>query len=181
MALLAIGGMIISFTAAAAPTLAQSSAAAQMRSTPSAPDGSAIVGLIVSTLSALDHANLTGNYTVFRDLGAPGFREANDATRLAQIFTNVRAQRLELSRLYLGSPQLAETPTLDQNGMLRVKGLLPAQPKQIFFELLYQWGGERWGLFGISVGTADGAAPPERTPQARQSGNSNASSAPLRK
>jgi hypothetical protein len=41
-----------------------------------------VLTLVRSALIALQQANETGNYTVLRDLGAPGFEEANTAARL---------------------------------------------------------------------------------------------------
>ena len=52
--------------------------------------------MIRSTLLALDHANKTGNYTVLRDLGAPGF-QANTEARLAEIFAAQRKDNIDLS------------------------------------------------------------------------------------
>ena len=46
--------------------------------------------LVRTTLVALNNANLTGNYTVLRDLGAPGFRAANTAARLGALFARAR-------------------------------------------------------------------------------------------
>jgi hypothetical protein len=60
--------------------------------------------LIRSTLIALDHANRTGNYTVLRDLGAPGFQTANTAARLSEIFANLRAQNADLSGVAVIEP-----------------------------------------------------------------------------
>ena len=37
-------------------------------------------------LIAVNHGNLTGNYTVLRDLGSDRFRQQNDAARLAAVF-----------------------------------------------------------------------------------------------
>ena len=37
-------------------------------------DRNGVLMLIRSSLLALDHANKTGNYTVLRDIGAPGFQ-----------------------------------------------------------------------------------------------------------
>jgi len=48
-------------------------------------DRNGVLILIRSALIALDQANKTGNYTVMRDLGAPGF-QVNSAARLAEIF-----------------------------------------------------------------------------------------------
>src|SRR6266702_4668463 len=55
-------------------------------------DRNGVLMLIRSTLLALDQANKTGNYTVLRDLGAPGF-QANTAARLAEIFAKQRAAK----------------------------------------------------------------------------------------
>ena len=44
-------------------------------------DRNGVLILIRSALLALDQANKTGNYTVLRDLGAPGF-QTNSAARL---------------------------------------------------------------------------------------------------
>ena len=53
--------------------------------------------LIRSTLLALDQANKTGNYTVLRDLGAPGFQATNNPAQLGDIFANLRRERIDLS------------------------------------------------------------------------------------
>src|SRR5262245_39490330 len=53
------------------------------------PDAEKIVLLLRSTLVTLNDALQTGNFTVLRDMGAPGFREANTAGRLAQAFAQL--------------------------------------------------------------------------------------------
>src|SRR4051794_31643976 len=42
--------------------------------------------LVKNALLAVNQGNLTGNYTVLRDLASPGFREKNSAADLAAIF-----------------------------------------------------------------------------------------------
>lgn len=64
--------------------------AAQQAQKLAPPDGPGVVILVRATLSALNDANRTGNYTVLRDLGAPGFRQANSAARLGEIFSDLR-------------------------------------------------------------------------------------------
>ena len=56
------------------------------------PDGTAQSILIRRTLLTLNDANLTGNYTVFRDRAAPSFQSANNAAKLSEIFTKLRTQ-----------------------------------------------------------------------------------------
>src|SRR4051794_7956262 len=51
-----------------------------------------IVILVKNALLAVNQGNLTGNYTVLRDLASPGFREKNSAADLGAIFQNIRQQ-----------------------------------------------------------------------------------------
>src|SRR6185437_10622077 len=46
--------------------------------------------MIRTTLVALYQANVTNNYSVLRDLGAPSFRAANSAERLSAAFADLR-------------------------------------------------------------------------------------------
>ncbi len=138
----------------AVPSLAQAQQQVVM------PDAEKIVLLVRNSLITLNDAIQTGNFTVLRDSGAPGFREANTAARLSQSFADLSARRIDLSAVAVMTPQLSEQPQLDQTkGMLRLKGYFSSRPVQIDFELLYQAVGGRWRLFGISVQPGD--APPQ--------------------
>jgi hypothetical protein len=120
---------------------------------------------------ALQHANDTGNYTVLRDIGAPGFQAANTAARLSEIFANLRAQKIDLSVLSVLDPQLANGPQIDQAGMMLIEGQFPTTPAQVGFRLLFAPVDSRWRLFGISINlipTPGNGAPaePSQRPQA---------------
>lgn len=120
--------------------------------------------LVRTALLTLNDALQTGNFTVLRDMGAPGFREANSAARLAMSFSNLMSQNIDLSAVATIAPQLTDAPALDpQTNMLRLKGVFPGQPVQIRFELLYQPVAGRWRLFGISVQPEQVAATPAPT------------------
>jgi hypothetical protein len=124
------------------------------------PDAEKIVLLLRSTLVTLNDALQTGNFTVLRDMGAPGFREVNTAGKLAQAFAQLASQGVDLTAVTVLVPQLTEQPTIDpQNQMLHLKGVFPGQPLQINFEILYQPVAGRWRLFGLSVN----AVPPTAT------------------
>jgi hypothetical protein len=124
------------------------------------PDGEKIVLLVRGTLITLNDAIQTGNFTVMRDKSAPGFRDANSAARLGQIFSDLAKSGIDLSVASVVTPQLTATPTLDQaKGLLNIQGYFPTEPQQINFELLYQSVGGRWRLFGLSVQPSK-AAPP---------------------
>lgn len=114
------------------------------------PDALTVAKLVWSTIAAVDHANATGNYSVLRDLGAPGFQSANNAATLGAVFQNIREQRLDLSNALLVTPTYDLGPLIE-GGMLRVRGLFPLRPTGIAFDLLFQPVGGRWALFGIAL------------------------------
>lgn len=118
------------------------------------PDEQVIVTLVFSTLIALNQANMTGNYAVFRELGAPGFQVANSSARLTDIFAPLRNRKLDLSPILLLKIQLLNKPEIDANGMLRVTGYFPTRPERVNFDLLYQLVQGQWRLFGIAANTS---------------------------
>lgn len=152
-------------------------------------DRNGVLILIRSTLLALDHANKTGNYTVLRDMGAPGF-QANTAARLGEIFAKQRADNIDLSGVAVIEPQLSVLPQIEPNGMMRMAGFFPSVPSQVNFELLYAPVDGQWRLFGVgvSIGQAAPAAPtppaaaapaPKQTLPAKQPSPSAEKKAPM--
>ena len=143
------------------------------------PDGEKIVLLVRGTLITLNDAIQTGNFTVMRDKSAPGFRDANSAARLGQIFSDLAKSGVDLAVTSVITPQLTATPTLDQaKGMLNIQGYFPTQPQQINFELLYQSVGGRWRLFGLSVQPSKAAPPAPVAAPASPSANGAAAIPP---
>lgn len=107
--------------------------------------------LVWSTMAAVDHANRAGNYSVLRDLSAPGFQANNDAARLTDIFSTLRQSRIDLSNALLLAPTYRATPGFVQQGVLRVQGYFGLRPTAINFDLYFQWIGGNWKLFGVSI------------------------------
>src|SRR5262249_53335111 len=140
------------------------------------PDAPKIVLLLRSTLLTLNDAIQTGNFTVLRDVGAPGFRDANSPAQLSQAFSSLASQGVDLAAVTVNARQLTKAPALDQQkGMLHLKGYFPGQPVQINFEVLYQAVGGRWRLFGLSV------QPSAPTPQPAQAQAGGAATSTVRK
>jgi len=117
--------------------------------------------LIRSTLLTLNDANRSGNYTVLRDLAAPGFQARNTAADLAQSFSDLRRRNFDLYGAALLAPQLTTVPALDQSGMLHFTGYVPTRPLQISFDLVFQVVEGQWRLFGISIATPEAPLPPQ--------------------
>ena len=113
-------------------------------------DRNGVLVLVRSALLALDQANKTGNYTVLRDLGAPGF-QVNTAARLSEIFAKQRNDNLDLSGVAVIDPQLSLLPQIEANGMMRMAGFFPSVPSQVNFELAFAPVSGQWRLFGIGV------------------------------
>jgi hypothetical protein len=113
------------------------------------PSAEVIVMLIRTAVLTLSDALRTGNFTVMRDLAAPGFRDGNTAARLSQIFANLAGA--DLSSVATAPPQLTQQPAFDANGMLHIKGRFQPPAVPVDFELLFQNVKGRWHVFGISV------------------------------
>lgn len=123
-------------------------------------DRNGVLMLVRSTLLALDHANKTGNYTVLRDIGAPGF-QVNSAARLGDVFAKLRNDNLDLSGVAVIDPQLNLLPQIEANGLMHMAGFFPSVPNQVNFDLAFAPVNGQWRLFGISVsiGQSGPAAP----------------------
>jgi hypothetical protein len=132
-------------------------------------DRNGVMILIRSSLLALDQANKTGNYTVLRDLGAPGF-QTNSAARLGEIFAKLRNDNLDLSGVAVIDPQLNLLPQIEANGLMHMAGFFPSVPTQVNFDLSFAPVSGQWRLFGISVsiGQSGPAAPEPPSPPVAQ-------------
>jgi hypothetical protein len=110
-----------------------------------------MLGLIRTTIIAVNQANQTGNYTVLRDLSAPDFRNANDASRLAAIFQVLREQAIDFTPLLQIPPEVSEAPAIDAQGLLRLVGFFPTEPLRVNFDMSFQVEKGRWRPYTISV------------------------------
>jgi hypothetical protein len=165
-------------TAQGAPTVAQQpvkpSTTTSSAPTPrqlAVPPAEALLMMIRSTLIALHHGNITGNYTVLRELSAPAFQSANSAASLGQIFTDLRVQRVDLTPALLLTPELVQGPAITDNGMLTMTGFLTTPQQRINFQLAFQVVDGFWRPFGIGINAtpAKASVPAVVQPAAKQS------------
>ena len=126
---------------------------------PSVPGDLDLVKMVRMTMIAVHHANFTGNYTVLRDLGTPGFAKRNSAARLAEVFRNWRRPDRNLDAVLVLNPQWLAKPIVDGQGLLRLKGYFLTTPVRVRFDMIFRPVEGRWRLDGISLGTF---LPPER-------------------
>jgi hypothetical protein len=114
-------------------------------------DGDQMAALIKSTITAIHHANQTGNYSVLRDLGTPGFRERFDQARLTTAFARLRSSCADLS------PVLSVTPSFKIDivaNELRLAGDLSTKTLLLRYDLAFTWIGNQWRIERLAIDTA---------------------------
>ena len=146
------------------PVVAQQAAPAP------AVDGTTAARLVWSTVIALDQANTTGNYSVLRDLAAPGFQANNSPATLAGTFQALRTQQVDLGSCLIVAPSYEFPPAIVQGGLLRLRGSFPLRPRAIAFDMLFANVGGQWRLFGLAVVPVT-PAPVQTAPNAAQNGS----------
>jgi hypothetical protein len=136
---------------------------------PTLPDSATAVVLIRSIVIALNQANLTGNYSVLRDISAPGFQQGNSFAQISTVFAELRNRHIDLAPVAAIDPRLFKPATIDKRGMLRLTGFFASRPEQVNFDLAFQKVEEEWRLFGIGLNTsreeASSGAPPASNPE----------------
>ena len=151
-------------SADALPAPAAAATAAPQQSAPPRPAGQAIpnadglVILIRNSIIALQQANVSGDYAVLRDIGAPSFQQVNSPEKLSQAFADLRGRKIDLAQIAVVSPRLLAEPTIDAKGLLRLTGFFPVASERVNFELAFQMVGGRWRMFGIGVHPAQKSA-----------------------
>ncbi len=146
-----------------APRAAKS--ARQDKPRPAEIDRNGMLILVRSALLAVDQANKTGNYSVLRDLGAPGLQVNTDA-QLAEIFAGQRRQGIDLAAVAVLEPQLTLLPQIEPNGMLHMAGFFPSAPMRVNFELMFEPVNRQWKIFGVAVNLTPGGPQAPETPAA---------------
>lgn len=118
--------------------------------------------LIRSTLLALHQANVTGNYTVFRELAHSSFQALNSAARLGIAFTQLRDSNVDLSVTLLEAPTLTQPIAVAANGKLSLAGQFEVSPRIIFqLEFLAENGRWRYDKISVSTQPLQNVAPPK--------------------
>ncbi|MGE0241792.1 MAG: hypothetical protein AB7F09_16905 [Parvibaculaceae bacterium] len=168
-AALALFSLLPAATSWAQTKTQQGQVQAAPKPSPQKVTGREISTLIRTTLVALHQANMTGNYTVLRDLGALSFQNINSSARLGLIFTKIRQAGLDLSPAVMVDAIMSKKPVIDGNGVLHLEGYVPAQPLNIVFKMAFRFEGGRWRVFSLGVGAElPKAAAVEKKPAAAQ-------------
>lgn len=155
-----IAAFLIAFALASCPLRAQEASPAG--TPPQQVSGPEMSAMIRGAIVALDQANVTGNYTVLRDLGAAQMQASNSAADLADLFANYRKQNFSLEAAVLFDPVLDDKPQLSTDGALHLVGHFPTQPQEILFDLTFLYERDRWRLANMQVGSRIPGKPGDR-------------------
>jgi len=130
---------------------------------PPLPSTEQLVSLVRNVLLAVNDANLTGNYTVLRDLSAPDSQALNTPERLEESFRPIRQQGTDFSIVAVATPRFVQLPTFTPQGYLRLNGEFNSSPR-ITFDIFLQHVAGRWRPYAIGVGVVP--VPVNPTPSA---------------
>lgn len=158
---------IVALVSVAASAALAKDAAPPPAAPPQDVSGAEMSMLIRTTMVALHQANLTGNYTVLRDLGAGVLRASNSAADLAVRFAEFRQRGFNLAPTVLFDAVLDEKPKLTTDGQLQLVGHFPTKPQEVIFDLTFRYEVGAWRIALLQVGSrmavasADAAKPAE--------------------
>lgn len=110
------------------------------------------IALIRDVLTAVNHGNWTGNYTVVRDYSSQSFSLSHDATALSALFLPLRSEHLDLLQVLVSDPVILKSELSAGRDEMRLLGYFPLQPEHVSFDLTFVQEGTRWRFTGISVG-----------------------------
>ena len=111
--------------------------------------------MIWSTISAIDHANRVGNYSVLRDISARTFQDNYTPVQLADIFASLRQSDLDLTTVFLVTPTYVAPPQVIRPDMFRTRGVFQLNPTSLQFDMVFIWEQRRWKLAAIDVQTVE--------------------------
>jgi hypothetical protein len=106
--------------------------------------------MVQSTIAALNHANLTNDYSILIKLGSQDFQRNASNQRLSESFHSLRDNGIDMGGGLVAPLRWAATPVF-QDGMLHLTGSLATRPQEIRFNLGYTLEQGRWRLQALSV------------------------------
>jgi hypothetical protein len=115
------------------------------------PPQDVLLTMIRSTLSAVNQANFTDNYSVLHGMGTPALQARVSLAQFGRAFAQLRSQNLDLSAALVLDPQFSSAPVLMPGGALKLQGVFPSRPHQISFAIDYLPVDGYWLIDSLSV------------------------------
>ena len=122
--------------------------------------------LIKNALIALNQANLTGNYTVVRDLCSPKLRKRQKAADFALAFHKTHDRNRDMSFVMDMNPNPTQQPVFSTDGRMRLIGYFATQPLELHYDLVFLKTVQGdWWIDGIVLQTGPARPPVPPAPQ----------------
>ncbi len=115
--------------------------------------------LVRSTLLALDHANATGNYTVFHAMTAPFLRNRFNPSDYSDYYAAMRQAKIILTPAVVAPVKFARAPYLNENGLLTLEGAIQTAPSPTTFRLQMSKVADRWLIVAFDLNDYSKAVP----------------------
>jgi len=128
-----------------APTLATGASAI--------PSASSLTDLTRSTMSLVNEGSKDGNFTGLYAQFSPTVQKNVDQKKLNEALANFRDRKIDLSGISTTEPIFFESPQIDQQGVLKLVGMFPTQPRMVRFSLGYRQIDGKWLLELFTVDT----------------------------
>ncbi|WP_284372153.1 hypothetical protein [Algimonas porphyrae] len=126
---------------------------------PPLPSERVLSRLVWTSMITLDNANRTGDYSILYRLGSPGFQQSQNLQSLSALFQPLRDARVDVGRVIHQTPEFYLSPGVDENGIMRLRGGFDDRPRQIRFDILFDYSTGAWRIHGISVVDMESRAP----------------------
>lgn len=109
------------------------------------------INLARSTLMSVHDANLSGNYTVLKDLGSPSFQRRS-ANQLSTLFAPLQKRNLDLFAAALAPASWSEPPLIAAGGRLHLKGTFATRPHAVVFDFTFDNVDGAWKHSKLTLG-----------------------------
>lgn len=112
--------------------------------------------LVVWTFYAIDQAKKTGNVSVLRGLGTPGFRKRTSRAKLAKMVRALKAGSFVflMTEYRQPKPRIAysdNTPGIDRASRLILNGCYCPEGYHLYFRFRYRKAGRNWRIDAMKV------------------------------
>ena len=138
-------------------------AAPSVENTGEVPTANEVKKLALDSLLLFNAAIQTKSFDNFYTKIAQLWQKEVTPAELLQIFHGFVDQNANIALIAKEKPAFDETPAVNSDGILVLKGSYPTQPNSVFFELKYVFEDESWKLVGINVQVKPATdAPPKK-------------------
>lgn len=115
------------------------------------PDANVIEITVKRHLASFNDANVSGNYDVWHTTLSRPFRQQFSAERLKTAFKAFHDQQIDIAPILSLKPNFTETPRIDNEGALILKGTFETRPSRVIFDLRLLPAEGDWKLIAINV------------------------------